>query len=1161
MKNPMSTSRGIDETKPSRKGFAMLSRSLFPILLLLVVWLPASRAAEVPDTATKPQLTVTPQSIKAKIKDVEATADLKEEEKNRLLELYRKSLANLETAASNSEQAEKFAQSIETAPAEIKKLQKEVEQLVALLAKEAIDIPDTTTLEDIEQQLLKAKTNVTTVEAQVATLTSQLTAQMERPQKAVQRLREVKKSEEELLAKVKLPPPEDESQLITEARKWNQQTGLQALQSETKMLNQELVSMPVLLELAKAQKEKAAKQLEYTNSLAQRLEAKVNQRRQAEAVKTMEQAEEAQRQVADSPPVIWQTAAENTALGNELRSSTAGLERIAAEKERLGKELQKLEANLRSAQQKVELAGVSQALGLMLREQQRTLPDVRLQEKKVAANEELIAETALRLIQLDEEQKELDDTDAYVAKLTAGLSPEEAAAITNELRGLLGSRLELLGKIITAYQSTLSQLAELDDTYRQLLDVVSTFDAFLAKHLLWMRSIPSLRLKDLYDLPREVIAFFAPGPWFVSLKQLAVQAGSSPILIAVYLLTAVLLRDKKRLRAMLAEWVTLADNPATYRFTLSMKIVALTLLLALPWPLLLMTLGWQIQTMVDATDYSRAVGAGLFRLSYHFYLLRSLRMLLLPEGLAAGLFHWPETTLTLLRRETNWLLSTFIPAAFFTQMAFSANYQAGDGFVFARLLFLAALAALAVSFYRVLHPKTGVWHVFCENTVYRPVARLYPVFFALIMLIPLVFSGLILMGATNSAGMLMTRLMNTLWLALGIIVSQQLVEQWLIQSARQLSVEELEQSAALSPAAEDGEHEAAEADAAPAVNLNMLSAESSKLLDTVVWIAGLFGLWIIWADVLPAFLIFDQLSLWNYSVVIAGETQQVPVTLTKIGLAVFIGVVTLVATRRFPSLLEMVLLRHLDMTSGGRYTVTTLSRYLIGGIGLMSIADIFGFSWNQIQWLVAALGVGIGFGLQEIVANFISGLIILFERPIRVGDTITVGSTDGTVTRIRIRATTIRDFNGRELLVPNKEFISGQLLNWSLSDPVTRILIPVGVAYGSDVHKAMTLMMEAAKEHALVMRDPKPSVTFDSFGDNALALTLRCYIGDVDNRLTTKSDLNKAIDHKFRKAEISIAFPQLDVHLDAAKPIAVRIVREEGDKEDSSQGEEGRGLG
>ena len=200
------------------------------------------------------------------------------------------------------------------------------------------------------------------------------------------------------------------------------------------------------------------------------------------------------------------------------------------------------------------------------------------------------------------------------------------------------------------------------------------------------------------------------------------------------------------------------------------------------------------------------------------------------------------------------------------------------------------------------------------------------------------------------------------------------------------------------------------------------------------------------------------------------------------------------------------------------------------------------------QWLVAALGVGIGFGLQEIIANFICGLIILFERPIRVGDFVTVGDTSsdagnstGTVTRIRIRATTILTRDRQELLVPNKEFITSRLLNWSLTDETVRVVLPVGIAYGSDVKTAMALILQVARENDNVLEEPQPSVTFESFGDSSLTVILRCFLESVDYRLVTTSQLHEAINEKLIAANIEIAFPQQDVHLDISHPLEVRI--------------------
>jgi potassium efflux system protein len=192
---------------------------------------------------------------------------------------------------------------------------------------------------------------------------------------------------------------------------------------------------------------------------------------------------------------------------------------------------------------------------------------------------------------------------------------------------------------------------------------------------------------------------------------------------------------------------------------------------------------------------------------------------------------------------------------------------------------------------------------------------------------------------------------------------------------------------------------------------------------------------------------------------------------------------------------------------------------------------LIGISWSKVQWLAAAITVGLGFGLQEIFANFVSGLIILFERPIRVGDIVTVGDKHGKVTRIRMRATTILDWDNCELLVPNREFITGQLVNWTLSDPVTRIVIPVGVAYGSDTEKARDLMLKVARESTYVMKDPAPSAVFRAFGDSALLFDFRIYIATRDVWPEVMHEMHTNIDKEFRKAGIEIAFPQRDIHI------------------------------
>jgi potassium efflux system protein len=197
-----------------------------------------------------------------------------------------------------------------------------------------------------------------------------------------------------------------------------------------------------------------------------------------------------------------------------------------------------------------------------------------------------------------------------------------------------------------------------------------------------------------------------------------------------------------------------------------------------------------------------------------------------------------------------------------------------------------------------------------------------------------------------------------------------------------------------------------------------------------------------------------------------------------------------------------------------------------------------------LQWLIAALGVGLGFGLQEIVANFVCGLIVLFERPFIVGDTVTIGDINGTVSRIRIRATTVIDWDRKELIVPNKEFVVGRLINWSLSDKYVRIRIPVGIAYGSDTKLAEELLLQAARKNPRVLSEPAPEAVFKGFGDNSLSFELRVYINGIENWIPMLHELNLTIDNAFKEAGVKIAFPQQDVHLDATGPLEVRVVSE-----------------
>ena len=254
-------------------------------------------------------------------------------------------------------------------------------------------------------------------------------------------------------------------------------------------------------------------------------------------------------------------------------------------------------------------------------------------------------------------------------------------------------------------------------------------------------------------------------------------------------------------------------------------------------------------------------------------------------------------------------------------------------------------------------------------------------------------------------------------------------------------------------------------------------------------------------------------------------------TLDDVLLALVLVMLVTVATRNIPALLELSLLQRLPLDSGARYATTTLVRYLILIIGVSAVSSTLGVGWQEIQWVATALTFGLAFGLQEIFANFVSGLIILLERPIRVGDIVTVGGTEGRVTQLRMRATTIQDWDRREHLVPNKEFITSSVVNWTLTDPVTRVVLLVGLAYGSDTARARALLTQIVRAHPLTLDDPKPQVVFRKFGDSSLDFEVRVFIANRDVWPELVDQLHTQIDDAFRGAQIEIAFPQRDIHV------------------------------
>jgi potassium efflux system protein len=251
-----------------------------------------------------------------------------------------------------------------------------------------------------------------------------------------------------------------------------------------------------------------------------------------------------------------------------------------------------------------------------------------------------------------------------------------------------------------------------------------------------------------------------------------------------------------------------------------------------------------------------------------------------------------------------------------------------------------------------------------------------------------------------------------------------------------------------------------------------------------------------------------------------------------------------VFVRHLPGICAALLFPHVRWDAGVRYAFLMLGRYVLIFLALWWSLSVVHMSWSSIQWIVAAVSVGVGFGLQEIVSNFMSGLILLLERPVRVDDIVTVGDQSGVVKRITIRATAIQNADNQTVLIPNKEFIVQRVTNWTLGDTHVRLVLSVGVAYGSDLDLVKRLLTETVSSHPRVLTTPAPMVLLHAFGDHALQWEISCFVPRPQDRPTTAHDLLLQIEQTFHQQGIVMPFPQQDIHLRSAD--AALVIQSQG---------------
>ena len=1083
----------------------------------------------------KPVPTV--EAVQERLKQATATSGLPDEVRARAIEHYQQALADLQSAAQWQHKAAEFDKLRQDAPALLEAIRAELAQPPP---EPKAEVPPDVSLQQLEQKLAEEEARLKAARDRAAALDQERTQRGDRRAKLPEQIAGAREKLAEVSKQAALPVPPDEPGELTEARRTALQARRLALEAEIDSCEKEVASYDARGGLLTARRDRVAREVAQAGALVQKWQEVVNERRRLEAERAAAAAKRDQRAAALQHPALRAVAEENAEFAKRRADLAAKIERTTAELDQAAKSRAQLTAEFTSVRSKVEVAGLTHAMGQLLRQKREQLPDVRRRQRALAARKAEISAVQVAVIELEDARDELADLDQLVQAMLVELDESVGEAERREIEAaaqeLFQTRRGLVEALLNDCNAYFAKIVDLDAEEQRLIREVEGFAAYIDERVLWIQSTTLPKPSDAHGLTEALGWLVGGGNWAAVVRSLGRSALASPAPVAVGLPAFLaLLLVRRRLRSEVRAIGKAASKPTSQAYLPTVRALLLSALIAVTWPAVVAFVGWRLSSLLDAPDFVKAVAAGLATVAVVFVTAELFRQVLAPKGLAECHFAWPAARVRLLRRQLLWLMAVGLPIVFVVSVV---EWTGASGWqnTLGRLSFVIGQLILAVAARRLLKPDSGVFKVSAAPTGRLHRAR--HLWYVLGVGLPLLLSVLATVGYYYTALQLANRLLASVWLILTLVVADALALRWLLVSRRKLAMEQARQrrAAAQTDARERGESTTADEVAAPQLDLSAISIQTRNLLFALGVVVGFLGLWFIWVDVLPALNILNHVHLWSIA--------ERPVTLGDLALALLTLVVASIATKNLPGLLEIAVLQHLPFQPGERYAITTTARYVIIIVAVSLAASAIGVGWSKVQWLVAAMTVGLGFGLQEIFANFVSGLIILFERPIRMGDVVTVGNVTGRVSRIRTRATTIIDWDCKELVIPNKEFVTGQVVNWSLSDQVLRLVVRVGIAYGSDTRKARETLLGVARNNARVLSEPKPKAFFQEFGESSLNFELRTWVKDIDDWMVGRHELHQGIDDAFRDAGIEIAFPQRDIHVRSIRD-ALPVINEE----------------
>jgi small-conductance mechanosensitive channel len=1007
------------------------------------------------------------------------------------------------------------------------RLTQSLRQELKTQSEKALPVDDSLSSAELDQQILQ-------VSSQLLEEARQLRQEQDRSREISDSLSQLPQQQSE--ARNALADVDQRLQNLTKSNSPLAQAQAKALQAESaarKARVDELelaqLSASNRQELSRIRAELYKTRHDRLDELLQTLRNNLNSQRQREAENALEKTEQLAEQSGELPKSITQQLQANRELSLALNQQAQRMDLISSQQRQAAAQTLQVRQALSTIREQAQWLDASPLLGETLRAQVAKLPEM-------PKPQQLDGEMGQLRVQRLHYEDLLGKQQQYRQGRQDDGQPLSAAQ-QKILQAQLKTQTDLLNSLLSGCDTQILELTKLKVANTQLVDALKDINDAAHRYLFWVADVSPLSfnypLQTMHDLNRLLSLDTLSQLGKASVMMVTSKETLLPLFGAL-ILVIVSISSRRHYYNFLDRASSRVGKVTQDHFSLTARTVFWSILVALPLPVLWAALGYGLQSAWPF-PIAVAIGDGVTAALPVLWLFMISHYLAHPKGLFITHFNWPQRRVSRALRYYSlsiWLVVPLIMALITFDNLNDREFSNTLG----RLCFIILCVLLSLvtqSLKRAGIPlyldKQGNGENLLNSTLWW-----------LMLSAPLIAAFASMLGYLATSQALLARLETSLAIWFLLLVIYHIIRRWMLIQRRKIAFERAKQRRAeiLSQRARGEEEQQVNSNEGaieieePVVDLDAISAQSLRLVRSLLAMVALVSLIFLWSEIHSAFSFLENIKLWDVSSTTQGVESMQPITLGHVLIAILVLIITTQLVRNLPALLELALLQHLDLTPGTGYAALTITKYAVLLIGGLTGFSMLGIEWGKLQWLVAAMGVGLGFGLQEIFANFISGLMILFEKPIRIGDTVTIRNLTGSVTKINTRATTIVDWDRKEIIVPNKAFITEQFINWSLSDSVTRVVLTVPAPVEANSEEVTSILTQAARKCSLVLDTPAPEAYLVDLQQGIQIFELRMHAAEMAHRMPLRHEIHQLILAGFREHGIILPFPPFQVRME-----------------------------